>query len=563
MTHYATTLSEEWQQIQGHISQRAQISQYINNYIHQQYAIRRRDRKQTPLADVSTHCEITWELLFDENFPHIKDIILHRFNPAKHLGTGSYGRVFSAHFKLRGESNRVITPRNHWLSWPVAIKLTKDMSEFEVRTMIKTSSLVQAEISPHFITLYGSFICNSRKYQPSSQVLARFPSLTMLYEQYKKHKQWDILHRPGLPHENPHHSDLMQTLASYCPTLEELHYIRQKIVTHKFEWLHNPHPTTTTTTTTTTDSPTLSTHLTSMTQIDELEHLYNLAIKQRLSMEHLYEMIIMERAHHNLYEWVSKSHSINLWCSLIVQVIMGCLSLQSYCDVIQNDLTWKNIVYNQVDSTIRYCYQIGNTFFDIALHGHLFKIIDFGLSVSTQEWPNLKMGDLKRWCVDGDLDNNRWHNSDTKWCYAKCSFVTRDINEFIYNLLQLKNTIPPGLHQWLNDTRSMLIKFSRNNPHPNPHQNQTTLENLVNIVIVPRLKTLTQLEPQTVKVLTEEPSMSHQKRAFCVCLPKNNSSQNTIRKYRQVLHKHSWIQRKLFAKATNSHFLEKSDLIIA
>mgnify|MGYP000647376260 CR=1 FL=1 len=342
------------------------------------------------------------------------------------VNSGTYGKVIKTTLKANP-------------TYPVAIKKSFNQEIDEARRAVLVSALVESEYNPHFVILIDHFHCEAKKSRPISVRIGYaegYKQIQKLQERIAEINQQSTSNRSNNAKIKQLQKEIDNIIVQSVPTIDEIKWTRnlknqymQKI--QVFE--DSPSLTTSTPIDTTTTLQVLTReqkdiYETATRVLDDM-----LARRKKLSESEPYELFVMEYVDENMLDWVQTnkgSITTKQLYSCAFQVCAGIVSLLSYFGMVQNDLHIKNIMYNAVPSNATYIYDMGKDsegrtfYYNVPLHGRLFKIIDFGLSTNIQHTP---------YC-----DNLKTKN---------CTAWNRDMIEFFDNLVRLK-MFPKNFREW-------------------------------------------------------------------------------------------------------------------
>lgn len=92
-------------------------------------------------------------------------------------------------------------------------------------------------------------------------------------------------------------------------------------------------------------------------------------------------MILMEKCSDTLDNLMLNTDiSVDMWCSILMQILMTLIVYQEKFQFTHNDLHTSNIMYIETDIEFLY-YKYNNIFYKVPTFGKIFKIIDFGRSI--------------------------------------------------------------------------------------------------------------------------------------------------------------------------------------
>lgn len=336
------------------------------------------------------------------------------FKSPKHIGSGTYGSVYKAFL-----SNK------KYAKYPIAVKRSANQEINEARRMVLVSSIVEAGYNPHFSLLFTHFHCEEAKsrVQPNSlSYLESVPVIKKLQERYQELAAISKKDATLLAEYEEIPRRINKIIKERMPTVEEI------------KWISNVKHSLATKLGTTLESPSLL-----GTQASSLENSIRtlqggvrgngnefamfkvadyifkemVARRQESAQTKPYELFAMEYIDgQTLFDWIKSKPPQPAIISCIFQTCMALLSLLSYFGIVQNDLNMNNIMYNKVPAQTTYSYRIGDVVYTVPLHGHLFKVIDFGLSTNV---------------------NHKPYCEGAEW-FTKCTAWSRDFLEFFYKL---------------------------------------------------------------------------------------------------------------------------------
>jgi serine/threonine protein kinase len=94
-----------------------------------------------------------------------------------------------------------------------------------------------------------------------------------------------------------------------------------------------------------------------------------------------YNVIEMELAEGDLYDWIEKNNSDNEWIIMILQLIISLRILQQKINFFHRDLKPKNILFKKLNEKINFTYKLNRKEYQLELN-YIFYITDFTHSES-------------------------------------------------------------------------------------------------------------------------------------------------------------------------------------
>jgi hypothetical protein len=323
---------------------------------------------------------------------------------------------------------------------PVGIKQTNELELFEVKQTLLTGALVEVGANPHFNMLYAHLHCEDKN---TPKFLADKPNLVAWKEGLKQVEQLNarIKSTTNTNEVKMLEEERNRIFMNLYPSTEDVNRIRQLKMEKERQFDE----------TYATVSPEERTDEVSKNDImlmASLQSTYDHMQQIRSRYHSAYELIFMEYATGEFDEWIDKNPRPEQLISATFQMCVGFLSYMAFFKSVQNDMLLHNVMYNYVDPGVFYVYKIGSLYLKVPLHGHLFKLIDFGLATTVKNFykPTEQGKVATHWCPGGRGSKNQPNDK------LQCSVYVRDILELFYNL---------SIHNTLSDDTgvSLAVKF--------------------------------------------------------------------------------------------------------
>jgi len=124
--------------------------------------------------------------------------------------------------------------------------------------------------------------------------------------------------------------------------------------------------------------------------IYDFSHIYNNIVK----IDKLYN--VMEYYDGSLIDFFNKEHNINLYKSLIFQMLCMIYCFQKYINMYHMSFTYKNILFKKIDKNIIIHYKINDVDYYVPSCGYLFMLCDYqrAKQINTEKYGNHR--DLKQ-----------------------------------------------------------------------------------------------------------------------------------------------------------------------
>lgn len=369
-------------------------------------------------------CSKMWNKLFTGRFVDVKSF----FNSEKvatRIGGGTYGDVYRTSLKKAP----FVT---------IAIKKTKNIELEEASKTIFLSALTELGICPNFVIIFAHFHCESMDTKTRPEFALSWKKSFELIDPKRKKLLKLISKNPKNEEEIMKLKfEIQQILKKRYPTKEE-----------EIEWIKNKNN--------------IISDITEVYGQDALDDngKFNIElleeddkklltdvvltskgiIQERSKWVKSYELLAMEYANGSMESWIKSLRSFDTILSSCFQVCASILTMQANNDLIHNDLGLRNVVFNHVNSGTIFYYKLDEEYYSVPLQGYLFKIIDFGLSVTAKEYMS---NDNNKWCPGGDKRNR---NIDGR--KIDCIPHMRDFIEFFYELLQNTYAVRGNIRKW-------------------------------------------------------------------------------------------------------------------
>lgn len=393
-------------------------------------------------TDTSTDvpCKETWKMLFHQSFVAASRKLKTWGKSATRLGGGTYGSVYRV--TLKPPAPPV----------PIAIKKSNTMELDEARRMVFLSLLVEENLVPHFLILYSHFHCEKEESKKRPQnALTWKEAADLINTQKEKRKEIETklansslssIEKRALEAEK---RDIVASITwtekRRLPTLQEQRdWLRIKT---KLEDGLNIF-----------DIQNVESrggaNISKLSEEDRavlhnVARIYHKIVQERAKFYKPYELMAMEYADGAMDKWIqSRSTTEPQILSGCFQVCASILAMQTYGDFIHNDLGLRNIVFNRVPTSTTYCYKIGTKLFRVPLEGHLMKMIDFGLTVTSSAYLKYPKN---RWCPGGERRDKKKKKDGRE---IECVPHMRDFIEFFYELMRYKRYLSPQMVVWAN-----------------------------------------------------------------------------------------------------------------
>lgn len=387
-------------------------------------------------------CQQIWADLFTKDFYH----------PEK-IGSGAYSSIYQVFIRS-------------FESYPLALKKTHQFQFNESEKLVYTSALAEAKINPHFCLLFAHFYCemDSEK-QPESDLSMTKQSWFIAERNIKELKEQINELSEKMEYDETAQKQI-QTLedkirmirASRYPYMSEIKEVNA--MQQMFQKKATRRPLTT--------EQKIAEQLSSL-----LAEQYQNMLFARQDFYQSQDLLLMERLDGTLVHWFQntklKDTSSELytssWLSILFQTCTCFLSLLSYYQMLQNDITLSNIGINYVPSDTVYYYKMLETdaqYVRIPLHGVLVKLIDFGSSTdvnmfrthssannpTSKQFISEEEKMFHHWCRGGKGYGQTHHLS--------CVSFYRDILELFYWVHQKEYEYHPfkfstGMRDWITD----------------------------------------------------------------------------------------------------------------
>lgn len=394
------------------------------------------------------------------------------------LGEGSYGIIYRANIKNLPSLKKL----------PVAVKIGKSdkvssaQDREEIRKSIECGSLAENLINPHFLIIYAHFHCeygyqNIKNFYTLNQALKLIGQL-----QNKIANEETRLSQIVINDENPktqvwaadqfkkvNINEKLQIDKNLRETKDKIEYIKKNILPdprelekyrqlkhdlytqlwQKYANIHDSYWNT--------EDPLVQ-------QFKKVTVINDFLQNNRDNLKGGYEILIMELGGSELlgskesdvFTWFHYHHPTNEQVfSMIFQVGSAILSMINYLGIVQNDLHIGNLLMTSVNSQTSFNYEIDNIKYKVPLEGHLFKIIDFGLSRRIGN-----KNDRNKLCC---VYSPEFKSDCLKHKVQQCSEITRDLIEVISSVLYYANklNLHPIMVKWLNNSFNNLLELSK------------------------------------------------------------------------------------------------------
>jgi serine/threonine protein kinase len=400
------------------------------------------------MEDKKISCKRAWEQLFTSAW------YTQLWKSPVQLGKGQYGSVYKVY--LQNEPK-----------YPLAVKVTNQLQLNEAKQTLMVSVLTEIGVNPHFPILYAHFHCEKlstsevKKHIHANLIpwnTGMMQIRTLEMQAYQIQQSLTTVTNPDQRYQLEQQYIYIRNL---IPTIFRTLYADDDTVKY-FKQLKKDKEKLFKTTYSS-EHPELRTdqiYQNDLRMVQEINHMYQLIQENRKLYYKPFELIIMELADYTMSSWLKTTTTPRPEeiISASFQICSAFLSLIGFFKLIQNDLLLHNIMYSQVLSEVYYVYHVKNTYFKVPLFGKLFKIIDFGLSTTTNQFYNTP----QHWCPGGRSENGN-DGIITSGEHLQCASYVRDILEYFFNLKNKSYKWSKNLQMWIEVAYETAKKVDRDN----------------------------------------------------------------------------------------------------